>query len=626
MRMNPHCRLGMAAAIARYILAVGAAACAATGASAFVAARAAAPGASIDAVIEPAQIALGESAKLTIQTTGAGTISVTLPVVSGLEFRVVGQFTQFQSINGATFESTSTIIRVTPEEAGVFTIPGPTPKSAPLVLRVNPSNGAGASPNAGAAPGLSPLYPGGVTSADGIRLTPDGSTFLRLEVPKHEIYVGESVPVAIQIGMRDGFAISNSLPTLNGSDFTLNNLSLQPERSPKVIDGKHYTLFTWRSVMAAVKPGKYSVNFTAPVTVRIRTQPRGDSLLDDLLGDPFMQNVFGSTVQKNITVTSPDTAFTVLPLPTEGRPPDFGGAVGSFKIATDVSSAKTTAGDPLTLRMHVSGVGNFDRVQSSMLSGSAEWKTYEPKANFKPSEPSGYRGEKNFEQPLIATQAGTVTIPALTFNYFDPGTHQYETARGSPLSVTVSAAADSAANAPPPLTAPATPADNSRSGLRPDHAVAATRGDSLVPPYFQPRFMGLVSALALLLCGSWLELRRRERKANDLQSEKQRLRAQLIQAALEQMAAASTVGDAAAFFNAARSALQQSLSGRWQVAPDQITVADIDARLEGADRDDIRQVFSFSDEANYSGDELKAADFERWSDVIRRELNAETPS
>jgi hypothetical protein len=626
MRTNSHGRLRAAAAIARYVLATAAAACAATGVSVFAAARAAAPAASIDAVIEPAQIALGESAKLTIQTTGSGSISLTLPVVSGLEFRVIGQYHQYQSINGATFESTSTIIRVTPEEAGVFTIPGPTPKSAPLVLRVNPSNGAGVSPNAGPAPGLSPLYPGGVTSADGIRLTPDGSTFLRLEVPKHEIYVGESVPVAIQIGMRDGFAISNSLPTLNGSDFTLNNLSLQPERSPKVIDGKHYTLFTWRSVMAAVKPGKYSVNFTAPVTVRIRTQPRGDSLLDDLLGDPFMQNVFGSTVQKNITVTSPDTAFTVLPLPTEGRPPDFGGAVGSFKIATDVSSAKTTAGDPLTLRMHVSGVGNFDRVQSPMLSGSAEWKTYEPKANFKPSEPSGYRGEKNFEQPLIATQAGTATIPALTFNYFDPGTHQYETARSSPLSVTVSPAADSAANTPPPLTAAATPADNSRNGLRPDHTVTATRVDSLVPPYFQPRFMGLVSALALLLGGGWVELRRRERKANDLQSEKQRLRAQLIQAALEQMAAAATVGDAAVFFNAARSALQQSLSARWQMAPDQITVADIDARLEGANRDDIRQIFGFSDEANYSGDELKAADFERWTDVIRRELNAETPS
>jgi hypothetical protein len=583
--------------------------------------------ASIDAVIEPAQIALGESARLTIQTSGGGTISVTLPVVSGLEFRVVGQSHQFQSINGATYESTLTIIKVTPEEAGVFTIPGPTPKSPPLVLRVNPGNGSGSSvsPNNGSVPGL-PLYPNGVTGPDGIRLTPDGSVFLRLEVPKHEIYVGESVPAAIQIGMRDGFAVSNSLPTLNGSDFTLNNLSLQPERSPKLIDGKHFTLFTWRSVLSGVKPGTFTVNFTAPVKVRIRTQPRSDSLLDDLLGDPFMQNIFGSMVQKNITVTSPDTAFTVLPLPTEGRPPDFGGAVGSFKISTDISSAKTTAGDPLTLRMHVNGTGNFDRVQSSMLGGSAEWKTYEPKANFSPTEPSGYRGEKNFEQPLIATQPGTLTIPALTFNYFDPGTRKYETARSTPLTVTVSPAADSTAKAPPPQSAPGTPADNSRSGLRPDHLLTAERVDSLIPPYFEPRFVGLVSVLMLLFGGGWVELRRRERNAHDLQKERERVRAQLIQALLEQMAAASIAADAAAFFNAARLALQQTLGARWQMAPEQITVADVDARLEGSDREDIRQIFVFADEANYSGDELKAADFERWTEVIHRELNSETPS
>jgi BatD DUF11 like domain len=623
MSSNSRYRRGIPPAIAGYVLATCAIACAAIVATAFVAARAAAPAVSVDAVIEPAQIALGESARLTIQSSGSNALSLTLPVVSGLEFRVVGQFHQFQSINGATFESTSTIIRVTPEEAGVFTIPGPTPKSPPLILRVSPSNGAG---SPGAAPGLSPLYPGGVTGADGIRMTPDGSTFLRLEVPKREMYVGESVPAAIQLGMRDGFAISNSLPTLNGSDFTMNNLSVQPERSPKVIDGKHFTVYTWHSILAAVKPGTFSVNFTAPVTVRVRTQPRGDSLLDDMLGDPFMQNIFGSSIQKNITVTSPDTAFTVLALPTEGRPPDFGGAVGSFKISTDISSAKTTAGDPLTLRMHVNGTGNFDRVQSSMLGGSTEWKTYEPKAKFSPSEPSGYRGEKDFEQPLIATQAGTLTIPALTFNYFDPGTRKYETARSSPLSVTVSPAADSTAAAPPPLTASGASADESRSGLRPDHAVTATRVDSLVPPYFQPRFVGLVSALALLLGGGWVELRRRERKANDLQSERERLRTQLIKTSLEQMAAASTAADAAVFFNSARTALQQSLSVPWRMAPEQITVADIDARLEGADRDDIRQIFVFTDEANYSGDELQAADFERWTEVIHRRLNAQTPS
>src|SRR5277367_6808312 len=76
------------------------------------AAAAAAP--AVDATLEPAQIALGESARLTILTSGSSTLSVSLPVVSGLEFRVVGQSRRMEFINGFLIESTSTIIRVTP--------------------------------------------------------------------------------------------------------------------------------------------------------------------------------------------------------------------------------------------------------------------------------------------------------------------------------------------------------------------------------------------------------------------------------------------------------------------------------------------------------------------------------
>jgi hypothetical protein len=582
--------------------------------------------ASVDATIEPAQIEVGESAQLTIYTSGSGTLSVPLPVVDGLEFRVVGQSRKIQMINGRTIESTSTIVRVTPDEAGVFTIPGLTPTSPPLVLRVNPSSGSGSSSRFGngASPG-SNLTPGG-SLPNGIHLTPDGSAFVHLEMPKHEIYVGESVPVEIQVGMRDGFVASiNGLPKLNSGDFTLNNLSRQPERAPKTIDGKAFTVYTWRSLLAAVKPGTYSLAFETPLTVRVRTRPQRESMLDDLLGDPFLQNFFGATIPKDVTVSSPEAAIKVLPLPTAGRPPDFAGAVGTFKISTDISSDKNTAGDPLTLRMHVHGAGNFDRVESSMLGGDAQWKAYDPKATFNSTDPLGYRGEKIFEQPLIAAQPGTHTIPPLSFSYFDPGERRYETAHSSPLSVTVAPAAD-AANEPPPANPAGALADDSHSGLRPDHAVTDARVHSLTPLYFQPRFVGFSSLLALLFGGGWVTLRRRERNALDTQRQRELARSQLTQTLLAKMSAASTTGDAALFLNSARSALQQTLSARWQVAPEEISEALVEARLEDADRDDIRQLFALADEANYSGDDLKAADFERWTQIVSRQLSEETTS
>lgn len=591
--------------------------------AAYVVAASAALGAapSVDASIEPQQIDLGDSARLTYFTPGSGTLSVTLPVVAGLEFRVVGQSRQIQFINGAAIESTSTIVRVTPEVPGIFTIPGPTPKSPPLVLRVNPGNGGGSSssPYGVGVPGLG-LGPG--AAASGIRLTPDGSAFVRLETPKHEIYVGESVPVEIQVGTRDGFAIDNAPPKLNSGDFTLNNLSFQPEQASRMIDAKRFTVYTWHSILAAIKPGTFSLNFSAPVTVRIRAQPRGESMLDDLLGDPFLQNIFGASIQKNITVASPDSQFTVLPLPTEGKPADFGGAVGNFKISTDVSSAENTAGDPLTLRMHVNGTGNFDRVETTMLGADGQWKTYAPKSTFNRADAAGFRGEKIFEQPLIAKLPGTRIVPPLNFSFFDPGTRRYETARSSPLSVTVSPAPDGAANEPPPLASAAGAQGNERSGLRPDHAVSKARVDSLIPLYFQPRFLSAPSALALLLGGGWIALLRRERRARDLKGARDRARLQITHHLLEQMAAAAAGGDAAVFFNSARAALSQSLSARWQVEPEHVTLAEVEARLEGGDRDDVGEIFALADEANYSGAELKATHFERWTGIVRRQVSS----
>jgi hypothetical protein len=68
------------------------------------------------------------------------------------------------------------------------------------------------------------------------------------------------------------------------------------------------------------------------------------------------------------------------------------------------------------------------------------------------------------------------------------------------------------------------------------------------------------------------------------------------------------------------------LSARWDVAPEQIAEDLVDVRLEGADKDDIRQIFALADEANYSGDDLKAADFERWTQIVGRQLSEETAS
>jgi hypothetical protein len=230
---------------------------------------------------------------------------------------------------------------------------------------------------------------------------------------------------------------------------------------------------------------------------------------------------------------------------------------------------------------------------------------------------------------VIASQPGAQSIPALSFSYFDPETRRYETARSSPLSVKVSpSSAASVSNEPPPVASAAgTAADEAHSGLRPDHPLSETRVDTLIPPNFQPRFLAVPSVLALLFGGGWIALRRRERNANDVHKKRERARSQMTHAALEQMAAAAAARDAAAFFNSARSVLQQALGARGQVPPEHITGDDVDMRLESdGDKDDVRQIFALADEANYSGDDPRVTDFARWTEVVQRQLAIEKSS
>jgi hypothetical protein len=141
--------------------------------------------------------------------------------------------------------------------------------------------------------------------------TADGSAFVRLRLPTHELYVGETIPVDIEVGTRDGAVASlNGPPTLNGDAFTLNKLSAKPQRAEELIDGAPFTVFTWHSTLAAVKPGTLSLTMETPLTVRIRAAARhdggllGDAGLDELFDDPNLQRFLGGSTERDITVSS----------------------------------------------------------------------------------------------------------------------------------------------------------------------------------------------------------------------------------------------------------------------------------------------------------------------------------
>jgi len=288
----------------------------------------------------------------------------------------------------------------------------------------------------------------------------------------------------------------------------------------------------------------------------------------------------------------------------------------------------TTAalGDPVTLRLHVTGSGNFDRVDSPMLEHLDHWRTYPPTPSFKPSDSIGYTGAKTFEQPLIARVVGHQDLPALRFSYFDPAAGRYVTVSAPALAVTIAPAVGGAAPASVVAAATAVPAA-ARAGadaalpvaqgaaplpeLRADHRVDG-RARSLVPLYLQPRFLGMPAALCFLFVGAWWRGQRRGRVAA----------ARLSPAVARRLAGIETAardGDSPAFFAAARAAVRDRLASRWKIPPDAVTEAVVAARL-GNSRPEIHELFKLADAMLYSGATSASGNLARWTEIVRAEL------
>lgn len=555
--------------------------------------------------IEPPSIRIGESAVIRITSLDGYLDNVPLPNVTGLKFEIVARQQGFEFVSGKPIPSSYVLIRVTPQFTGVFTIPGLTPKSRTLGLEVVAAETN--NPLAWQTYKRTPPPPAPKATASlpkGAELKAGGAAFVRLVVPTRDIYVGESVPVDIEVGLRPGIVTSlNGLPTVTGGDFTLNNLSRQPERREEIYGGNQFLLMSWHSVLAAVKPGDFALSVEAPMSVKINTLPAEEISIAARMGAPFLQSLYASIRPRQMTVSSPTSNLKVLPLPAEGRPKDFTGAVGNFQVSSDIAPAHPAAGDPLTLRLHVTGSGNFDRVDSPMFSQLQGWKTYPPKSSFRKSDAIGYKGEKVFEQPLITAQSGEQTLPSLGFSYFNPNTRRYERARTQPLQVAIGAPL---ANSSPGSLAGVTTLPR---GLRPDHPPFSRSVRDLKPLYFEPIFLAVPASLALILAGSWFFVRPNPVRVN----------AQKNARLIAQLNAAARSGEAASFFQLARESLVQTFASRWGMAREQITPAEFPSRL-GALSGEFARLWALADEALYSNYEHDTTDFQHWLALVRAQL------
>jgi hypothetical protein len=600
---------------------------------------------SITAAIEPSEIAFGDTAQLTATVQGQDQSTPDIPPVSGLSFQPMGQSSQIQVINGEVSANVSHTYLVTASRTGTFTIPKvkvgigvAAAESQPLVLKVLKHVSGTHAPASLGRQGLSPLPAPPVNGGDQPADAPGQNSFgfLRLVSPKKEFYVGEMVPVELKACFRAGVELRvDGLPRLNSDAFTMNKLGDQPARSQQVINGVPYSVFTWCTAITAVKAGDYQMSLELPTTVTLHQRiqrPRmqmpdgfGDSFFDEVFNDPFFSNFFGTATQKHVALSSQPASVKILSLPTENRPAGFAGAVGKFEFAAEAAPQQVAAGDPVTLKLKVTGSGNFDRVSAPALEKSDAWKTYTPTAKFESEDSAGYLGTKTFEQALVPTRSGKLQIPALTFSFFEPQTRRYVTQTAAPIYVEVAPGqAPSGAIAASPAPAATTPAAGSgarpaSTELVPNKVRAGAFTATMRPWFFNPWLAAgaVLPALGLLVLNGFLRCKRR--RANDPEQARIASTRRALQEQLKNMESAVSQRAVAGFFTAARGAFQHQLGLRWGVPPQTITLADINSRMNG-EAEGFRFIFELADEVTYTGRTFPASDLHKLFKTVQNEL------
>ncbi len=436
--------------------------------------------------------------------------------IPGLDLRGAG--TSFQSIysNGQSTTVNSKSFHAVAHEEGELVIPeleikigNKTLKTKPVTLDVQKSSGRQPlQPKLG--PGVpvpQPQRPQPQTQQQQFPdINDDATVFMRIEPEREELYVGETVEVKIKLYVDARVPVINFSRELSlkgedgvfqptvGPDFQIKRsrrggryYAFNQER----LGENTYNVLTYRTTLTTVKPGEVTmdpVEVIAVVQLPRQHRVRRRSPFDSILGfdDPFFDDVFGQRKHELRRKSEPLT-LKVLPLPEEGRPDHFDGAIGRFSLKVSADKNALEVDEALTLSAKVTGHGNFERINRVAVEEGDDWKGYPPKIEFT-AEELGLSGEKTFEQTFIA-KGPTNSVPQIQFCYFDPQTKRYVNLTGDDLSISVTGVAKALASAPESAGVEENPANT--SAITPLTASSPTS-------FFQGRLTPLIGSSGFL--------------------------------------------------------------------------------------------------------------------------------
>ncbi len=368
---------------------------------------------SFEATVNTNKITLNETAELTLTLTGVKDADpFVLPAMDGLEVRYIGPSTRISIVNGQYSSEHAFNYTLFPTKAGRFQIPpmttavnGRNYTTKAIVMEVTADN---ANPASGE-------HSSGIQAEQG---NPD-KIFMTVGIPRKEVYLSEPVEVKVKVFVNGlNFQLSQA-PQFPIDGFTTDK-EAKVNKYKEVVNGINYDVLDFRFNIYPMRTGEIVLGPTKAV---------GDLIYRRKSDDDFFGGFFDSMQSRPAGVTAQPLELNVVPLPEEGKPEDFSGAIGQFELTASVSPAQVKVGDPLTLRVGLRGKGNFKNIIFPGLKDE-RFKVYDPQIK---DEADG----KSMEQVIIPSSADIKEVGSIRFSYFDIETKQYRTVSRGPFEITV---------------------------------------------------------------------------------------------------------------------------------------------------------------------------------------------
>ena len=272
---------------------------------------------------------------------------------------------------------------------------------------------------------------------------PRGKAAVALVVSAETVSVGEQVDVVTAAWFpRDLRVQLRRPPTLQPP--VINGVWSYPQSAPagiaatRNIGGSAYDLFVAHQVVFPLVPGIIPVpsamlKYSTPLALQFFSQ------------------------EERFALSSQPETLAVRALPPGGRPAGFNGAVGSnLKLERRVTPQTAHAGEGVAVELALTGEGNTALWPPPEIQWPRDVRAYVDRVEEQVNTADGrVGGIKTFRYLVVPDSAGPLTLPAVSYGYYDLAARAYRVA-GVPLaSLPVSVEEPNASVALPPALLPA---------------------------------------------------------------------------------------------------------------------------------------------------------------------------